>query len=732
VSPPRPLARQLLAPVDQILSAFAGNSHAKRLDVLEGAAAVLGGASLETLRATDEEPRVLSIDEALFAGDLVRVALHSLPAHPALMLASLAQPPMKHPDRRRAGAYYTDFRLANFLVQHLPRDLRSSDMTLDPASGTGILLVAAALRFLGNQSRLDRFIAGSACAADLSGTALRGVKLALAALTPDDAAIKALATRLRKVDSLRVGPAAWEDVAPRGFRLVIGNPPWEKLKLSRHEHLLANGVVRHYGAEYPEDDLLELVEARLRMRAYVSEISTLYARYGRGEADLYRLFLALAMRLAARGGQMAMLVPAGLIRAHGTESLRRDLFERAWKLRISVHENKARFFGIDSRFKFLAVHALLESGGRRSALLLEHAAGDADGVAVTSAAKLGRSQLRRLRPDLTVPEVRGAAEWSLFRRMSTAGRSSGARADAWPLDIVRELDMTNDRELLLREPTASALPLIEGRMIHHFRSGYKAYVSGTGRGASWRVKALDDDDLVPQFWVEPDRLPPFVRDRVASERVGFCDITGQTNERAMLAARIPAGAVCGNKVPTITFSSYPAPDRAARLWLAVANSFAFDWLLRRLVTTTVNYFVLRSVPFPPLAVESAEGSRLVELVRSIEGGSGSQLERTSSETGELRAEIDARVMRSFGLSSEDARLLLDDFPLLDRGQPALPGEDRSTVTRDLLLVTFARLQGAEDARSRERLDAARRLGAEAYVPAQSAAAKAVSEAAVIG
>ncbi len=604
MSPSRPLARQLLGPAEKILEAFAGKDQTKRLDVLEGAAAVLGGVSLETLRATDDLPRALSSDEALFAGDLVRVALLPLPAPPALMLASLAQPPMAPTERRRAGAYYTDFRLARFLVERLPHDLGPADKVIDAASGTGILLAAAALGFRDSQEHLDRFIAESACAADLSAAALRGVKLVLASLTADDAAVRALAHRLRQVDSLAAGPAAWEDVAPRGFQVVIGNPPWEKLKLSRHEHLVANGIDRHYGADYEEEGLDELGEARRRMRAYVSEMASIYDREGRGETDLYRLFLVLGMRLLAPGGQIGMLVPAGLIRSQGTEPLRRDLLERAGALRISVFENKARFFEIDSRFKFLAVHASLEKRSRRSTLVLDHADGGPDRVDVVSSARLGRSRLGRLRPDLTVPEVRSPAEWLLFRRMAEAGRPLGSLGGRWQLDFARELDMTNDRSLLEREAEAGMLPLIEGRMIHQFRSSYKAYVSGSGRGASWRVTEPGDDALAPQFWVASGRLSAKTRERAAMDRVGFCDITGQTNERTMLASRIPAGAVCGNKVPTVTFPAHPDPEGAARLWLAVVNSFAFDWLLRRLVTTTVNYFVLRSIPFPSLRTDS--------------------------------------------------------------------------------------------------------------------------------
>jgi hypothetical protein len=719
---PRPLEQQLLELVTARLDEAAGSDHATRLDVLEAVSSLLGGFSLERYRATDDHARVLSLDAALAVAETVLPELRAAPVPAALALTSLARPPMVRAEQRRAGAYYTDFRLARFLARGLIRTHRPGDRVIDPASGTGVLLAAAALELGGGQEAVDRFVAESVHAADLSAEALRGVKLALASLTASDHAIAAMAARLREIDSLAAGPAAWADVAALGFQTVIGNPPWEKLKVSRHEHLAAQGVERHYGTEYGTLDHEALAEARSRMAAYASEMSALYAVEGGGDPDLYKLFLALAVNLAADDGQVAILVPAGLIRSQGTGALRRYLLDHSGRLRLTVLDNKARFFAIDTRFKFLSVQATLDRADtERAALALEHGAGTPDCVELTGSAEIERAALERLRPDLTVPEVRSTSEWRLFRKMADSGPRLGELADEWPMDIVREIDMTNDRDVLSRDEPPGRLPLVEGRMVHQFRSTHKAYVSGSGRSARWRVTDVGHGELVPQFWVDPDDLSPALLRRIAMERVGFCDITGQTNERAMLAARIPAGAACGNKVPTITFAAHAKPRDAADLWLAVVNSFAFDWLLRRLVTTTVNYFVLRGVPFPRVTVESARGRRLIELTRLVEAAyRDADASGGPRRLAEWRAEMDALVLRAYGLDLDDAQLVLQDFPLLDRGQLPLPGEPRSTVTRDIVLDAFGRLVGDARAETRERLAAALLLEATPYVPAQGA------------
>jgi methylase of polypeptide subunit release factors len=722
MSAPVPVEDRLLVDVETLIAGVLadGGDHGARLDLLEAVAADLGGFSLQAYRG-DGVARTLSIQAATAPARQIADALRRMPIPPALALTSLARAPMTVAERRTAGAYYTDFRLAQFLASRCLHQYSPGSKVIDAASGTGILLVAAALAVCDSQAELDRFIAESVHAADLSATALRGVKLALASMTSNAAAIESMSGRLRALDSLTAGPDAWRDVAPEGFDLVIGNPPWEKLKVTRHEHLAAAGVRRHYGAEYDDADLTALAAARERMNAYTAEVSALHALHGGGEIDLYKLFLSLAIHLAKPGGELAMLVPAGLIRANGTAALRGHLLDQASDLRIAVLFNHARFFSIDTRFKFLAVHALLDPASRkRPALVLEHATGTGTGVEITGSARIGRSELRRVRPDLSVPEVRSAAEWSLFRRMSTNGVRLDSPDSIWTPKIVREVDMTRERPLFEREGLPGTVALIEGRMVHQFRHTAKAYVAGTGRRAQWDVCEIGEGLLGPQFWINPDNLPESIQARIATERIGFCDIAGQTNERAMMAARIPAGVACGNKVPTITLP-HAADPTTAKLWLAIANSFAFDWLLRRVLTTTVNYFVLRSVPFPNLDPTSAEASRIAELVDLIEVANHSATDiSTPQQIAELRAEMDALVMRSYGVDARDADLILSDFPLLDRGQIPLPGEARSTITCDLVRCAAQRLEGATDPGVEKRLADALVLGAAAYVPAEFA------------
>jgi hypothetical protein len=743
MSAPRPLEEALLEPARRFL--FRGvacgdqrRSEEAALQLLEATSARLGGYSFDWyIRESPWADRSLPPPHAEAVTKLAGL-LHGLAMPPSLALASLAQPELSSSARRSAGVYYTDFRLAEYVVRPLRGVPARGLRVLDPASGTGTLLAAAVLALTpGPGNERSQLIGSGVCGADLSARALRGAALALASLTGDEQAIWSLLANLRKRDSLLGGKSAWEDVAPDGFEVVLGNPPWEKLKVSGHEFLRANGVNRHYGAAYERGPSRDgLAAARQTLDGYVAQLEERYEFQGRGEHDLYKLFLELAVRLTKPAGRLLFLVPAGLIRSLGTRPLRSFLFERCSDVEFTVLENRARFFAIDTRFKFLAVQARIKAGHRRRPIRLTPAVGDREGVRPRGCVRIGRSALAAARPDLSLPEVRSREEWDIFHDIVRRGIRFGDPDGPWRPALMREVDMTRDRRHFCRQETPGTVPLIEGRMVHQFRHAVKGYRLGTGRRAVWTP--LDPNEpchFHPQFYFPLDELPPAVRERASVARVGFCDITGQTNERTMLAARIPAGVVCGNKVPTVVFGGTAPPARMRDCWLALVNSIPFDWLLRRVVTTTVNYFLLLDLPMPDLDLSKEVATRLARLAATLgscphDPGGGS-LPRGGWEEAEFRARIDWEVLHAYGRGLNTLSTMLEDFPLLDRSQPPIRGERRSTITRDFLLLRTAEGLGegtpSQVAGWRSRVDAARGASAVPYVPPLATRGKAAKE-----
>lgn len=680
-----------------------------RLAVLETVSALIGGWSL---RHYQSEFGTAQESNAPIAGiaDIVLREIEASGIPPSLALSALSREVLPVTEQRRSGAYYTDWRLAVHLASRSTYRARRDRPWIDPAAGTGMLLVAAGASIAAGAER-DKVIGDVLVACDLSERALRGARLSVASLTSDLGAVRQFNSRLRVQDSL-TDAAGWASVAPDGAGLVIANPPWEKLRITKHEAALAAGVTRSYGSGF--DAPIDVNTPRAELVRYVTEVVSGTRLQGSGEHDMYKLFLELGMGLLDDGGVLAMLLPAGLIRAQGTEGLRNELQSRSTFLSIDVIENRARNFAIDTRFKFLSVTAVMGKPGSDIHLSVA----DRTGLLPEIPVVIDRSMLRSVRPDFSIPEVASTNGWQLFYRLATTGVTLADKESPWSANYLREIDMTNDRSRFVRATeSASGVPVLEGRHVAQYRSRAKQYLGGEGRAASWRPVPLTlAAEVIPQWRIDESHLRPAARQRHTRSRIGFCDITGQTNERSLLAARIPAGVVCGNKVPTLAFSSDDS-DRED-LFLAMANSFVVDWLLRRLLTTTVNFFLLDSLPLPPLAPQDKHSPRIIELVRLVTRAEGDP--RVGLATvARWRAEIDALIAHAWGITLAEMTMILEDFPLLDRHQPPLPGEKRSTITADAVLSALASINEEHDPWAR-RLAAAAQQGATPYVPAEHA------------
>jgi Alw26I/Eco31I/Esp3I family type II restriction m6 adenine DNA methyltransferase len=712
----------LLSRVDATLEACTHSlnkqAYEARLQILEAVASKLGGFNLTEYFSRFKIKPLFNKKEFDSWSSILLNEIQQTDIHPALALSALAREPLATMTRKKNGAYHTDFRLAKRVAEQAACGLTYKSKAIDPACGSGILLTALTLEVCGSdKKKIAYWLKKGVYAADLSKNSLRGCLLSLASLTSDLDALKEMSDKWYCGDSLLTKESTWKKMSPSGFDAVIGNPPWEKIKLSKHEFLTSNGESRHYGSDTSHADASEYQSSKNKIWQYSRNLAAKYPELIQGEADLYIAFTELFYRLCKPGGQIAAILPGGLIRSQGTGLIRRKLLSDNSSISISILDNKARFFEIDSRFKFLLVslRKLKKSEGVSSRILLLHERGNFLDTEIYGEVTLNKKQLFAIRKDFSIPEVRSKEEWRVFEKIAANAESWEVN---WPATFCREVDMTKERPYFKSRNPDNYLPLIEGRMINQFRFGSKVYMSGTGRRAVWKVQPIGDVRIQPQFWINPKKIAKCGFDRTRQQRVGFCDITGQTNERSLMAAIIPPGVACGNKVPTILFENDIDGDRLY-VWTAIANSFAFDWMLRRILTTTVNYFLLQSIPLPKIVRNGLPWKTLVRCSKQLmELQAAGNIMHVVNKIASLRAEIDAEVAIAYGLSLEDIAVIFQDFPIIDKNQPPIPSEQRSTITRDMVMATMAKRLGHSPKLWELRISYSRASGALAYVPSE--------------
>ena len=325
---------------------------------------------------------------------------------------------------------------------------------------------------------------------------------------------------------------------------------------------------------------------------------------------------------------------------------------------------------------------------------------------------IGIDQIKALGGErMLLPEITNSSELAILLDLTKVTTSMN-ESEIWGIDYCREVDMTNKKPHFKSEPTRMALPVIEGRMAHAFTSKAKEYISGEGRSAVWSANfdlSRNYSELV-QFHMPKDEIKKEAQSRISKQRIGIRDIVGQTNERTMMAVQIPAGVCCGNKVPTILLPYFDNNEtlnpEAQKVWICIANSFVFDWISRKFVTTSMNKFIIEILRMPDKIVpDSKEWDELVQLYDKLEAE-----EFMSLAWGKLRAEIDAVVALSYQLNIKKMEQILESFPLIDKKERPIHDEKRSTVTMDSILSAM----GSKE--SRERCEKAFELGAIPYRP----------------
>lgn len=648
-----------------------------RLSLLEAASCRYSGMPVDVYRATTGYDDGIDVDEDYVDNLVAAIDACGIPT--ALALASLARIEESEVKTKRNGAVYTDFRLAKYLAATVASRY-SGGPIIDPSCGTSIVLAACASELGNRYDCVEDFVTQNLYGIDLSPLAIRGSLLSLATYVRDEAGLRLLATHFACKDSLELGSNIPGIFGLEAFGAVVGNPPWERVRPSRNEFAREHGVVVDYGTE-----LSELPAGYEQHRDASRALSTRLSKaYGlKGGMDLYRAFLNLSIGICAQDGCVALYLPAGLIRSKSLAPVRSCIVDEFREVGLSVFMNHARFFAIDSRFKFvLAVLGEKRGGSNVDAVHFRYCTANDEGVIVSSELMLNKALFNDVSGELGAPEVKTDAEaetlkciWRHAERMANHKLFGGVQP-------MRELDMTLDKHLFKRRgqvnEMAAAMPLIEGRMVSQYRCGCKEYLSGAGRSAKWGAVPVGSSRISPQFYVEEADLEPTLASRMKRRRMGFCDIAGQTNERAMQAAFIPAGCACGNKVPTLMFDD----DDAAMLWLGIVNSFVFDWVVRRYITNTINFFILENLPFPSIDQDGILAQSIIDRVRRItemedgdDGWSRDELWAYALE----RANLDALVFEAYGLNASEMDMILADFPLVDQVNTQLTGGLKPTM-----------------------------------------------------
>jgi hypothetical protein len=277
-------------------------------------------------------------------------------------------------------------------------------------------------------------------------------------------------------------PDVWFEVsdakgaAPRvkagpGFDVVVGNPPWDKIKperkqfygevdptvwalqareigaFSRKLHDSMPGLAEKWDAfEATTKAYARFLRSSGVFRHQIAEVN---GKKTGGDADLFKLFLERAHGLSRSGGRVGFLLPGALCTTEGSTGLRRMLLDRSVLESLFVfHNARKRFFQIHADTKFATLVFSPDSEGTASFLAAFNLRDEAF-LRTPSPLEVTRDYIEMVSPGhLTITELRSPSERDLVGRLYSSFHRLGTALDApWKVSFTRERDMSGDSYL---------------------------------------------------------------------------------------------------------------------------------------------------------------------------------------------------------------------------------------------------------------------------------------------
>lgn len=533
---------------------------------------------------------------------------------------------------------------------------------------------------------------------------------------------------------------AFPEVFERGgFSLVVGNPPWEKVKLSEKEFFAARrpeiaeaaGARRKAMIARLEDEDPALWTA-FREALRDAEAESLFLRTsgrfplcGRGDINTYAVFAEVMRDALAPDGRLGVIVPTGIATDDTTKEFFGDCVSEHRLVSLFDFENGAPLFpGVHRSFKFCLLTLTGPAGGAEEAEFLFFARDPRELADLDRRFTLTPEDLALLNPNTkTAPVFRSRRDAELttkiYRRVPVLVREDDPDGNPWGIEFSRMFDMTNDSGLfrtaselealgaqlegnVWRRGTEAWLPLYEAKMTHHFNHRWGDFAMQRDGSSDTQLPDISEAQLAnpeyvvqPRYWVAESEVAEKLTERTGW-LLGLRKVCRSTDERTVIASAVPEFGAGDSE--QIIHSDQSAVLRASLI--AVLSSFVVDYVARqKLGGSNLNFFVAKQLPvLPPSAFEAPAPwsptesvadwmrPRVLELMYTAAdmsgfaddlGYSGQPFEWEPERRRQLRADLDAACFHLYGLERDEVAHIMDRFPIVRRKDEAAFGEYRT-------------------------------------------------------
>lgn len=494
-----------------------------------------------------------------------------------------------------------------------------------------------------------------------------------------------------------------------GFDCLLGNPPWERIKLQEKEFFAARSeaiatapnkaarerliqALRAPDASEVDQRLVQEFELAKRESEGSGEFVRGSGRFGLtavGDLNTYALFAELFLKLIGAGGRSGVIVPTGIATDNSTKAYFDAISSGRRLVSLYDFENREAIFpGVHRSYKF----ALLTLG---------YGAEATDFVFFATATQqlsdsrrhftLTSDDIALINPNTrTCPVFRSQMDADLTKKIYSCvpvliDEAMGMQGNPWGLSIHSRLfHMSEDIHQFFDSFDVERFPLYEAKLIHHYDHRWATYTGyGSSRDVSLDEKQDPSFQITPRYWVKRGEVDTRLKVQRWDRQwlMGWRDICRSTDERTVIATVMPVVAI-GHTMP-LFFSLAGIPLLAC--FLGNWQCLVLDFCARNKIGGThLTYSYLKQFPYlTPGAYNQATidfiQPRVLELTYTAHdlkpwaedlGYDGPPFVFDPQRRALLRAELDAFYAHLYGLNRDELRYILDPADVMGPDYPS--------------------------------------------------------------
>lgn len=460
----------------------------------------------------------------------------------------------------------------------------------------------------------------------------------------------------------------------RGFDLITGNPPWDKVRPNKNEFFenLVPGYKKKPAKEKRSIEKKYGGEFQARKNRF-DEMRTFYKeRGGMGENtdfDLYRIVVDRMVEILSPNGVLSMVMPSAITNSRGAAGLRKYFLTKNI-LSLFVFENAERIFDIHTATRF-ALLTVQNAKGRKTfpaAFYLRQLSKLTDPT--DHLIHISPETVKEMSPRMSIiHEVRTDKDHKLLKKLlSKHPRLEDLKS--WSVDLGRELNMgeQKDKKLVTKK---GGWPVLESKNFHqHVHSFAKpAYAADIS-------KTLKRTSSIDKFYNKNKEVHK-------NPRLVYRSISSSTNTRTMIASVVPSSVFTTVNaymaIPRIGTFEVNSDYHVLNAYLCgIFNSTVYDYVVRSKVDKAVATYMLHDTPMPEdfhtdAAKRLSKLSAVLALSETWHDGMADAFRLTKNDVAdnslktriETVAKIDALSALQFGLTRSEYEHILTTFKSSD-------------------------------------------------------------------